>query len=176
MNSPTTDQPNPQELLSPEEARLRTELYRQQRLEFQDRFYRSRIREFSQNSNLMLVFSAVLMFIAGITSAWSAVSHSATLAFITALLPASAAAVATFRTLYQWERQAALYSDTRVALREAKLELDDPEHLEPEDYLESFPNLVQKSEIAFQKEASQWGQILISSQEEDDNKNQKLPL
>ena len=78
---------------------------------------------------------------------------------ITALLPAFAAAVSAFRSLYQWQRQASIYEDTWLALQQARLAMPDEDYLEPGDYTRYFPQLVYQTEEVLRREASQWGQM-----------------
>ena len=159
-NSQTTTGQMPQPpLLSEEEARLRTALYVQQRINYQDAFYRSRIAEFTFNSDKMLWVSAGLMGISTVISSYSVVADKVFFAFLTALLPAFATAVSAFRSLYQWQRQAALYEDTWLALQQARLAMPDEDYLDEGDYQRYFPELVKRAEEILQGEASQWGQM-----------------
>lgn len=146
-------------LLSEEEARLRTQLYIRQRLNYQDTFYRRRIAEFTFNSDKMLWVSAGLMGISTVISSYSVMADKAFFAFLTALLPAFAAAVSAFRSLYQWQRQAAIYEDSWLALQQARLAMPDEDYLQPGDYSRYFPQLVLQTEEVLRGEASQWGQM-----------------
>ncbi|GAB4419802.1 MAG: hypothetical protein Kow00106_16160 [Anaerolineae bacterium] len=146
-------------LLSEEEARLRAQLYIRQRINYQDGFYRRRIAEFTFNSDKMLWVSAGLMGISTVISSYSVVADKAFFAFLTALLPAFAAAVSAFRSLYQWQRQATIYEDTWLALQQARLAMPDEDYLEPGDYSRYFPQLVLQTEEVLRGEARQWGQM-----------------
>ncbi len=146
-------------LMSEEEAKLRSELYLRQRVDFQEEYYRQRIDEFTFNSDTMLWVSAGLMAISTVVSSYSMVSNGVALSFITALLPAFATAVAAFRSLYQWQRQATLYESSWLSLQQAKLAMPDTDFLEPGDYARFFPLLVQQSETVLRNEAAQWGQL-----------------
>ena len=168
--------PTEEPLLSPEESKLRTQIYLQQRIKYQEGFYRNRIREFQLNSTTMLVISAVLMFISSITSALSASAQSPAIACVTAVLPACAAAIASFRALYQWDRQATIYDDTWFALQEARLALPDEDYLDLDEYAACFPALVDEAEDALQYEASQWGQLLVSMEKKpNDISGEEVP-
>jgi hypothetical protein len=156
-NAPSQSDPN--RPLSAAEARLRANLYVQQRLEYQDGYYQRRIAEFTFNSDRMLWVSAGLMGISTVISSYSVVSDRPLAAFITALLPAFAAAISAFRSLYQWQRQAQLYEDTWLALQQARLALPDEDYLQPDDYKIYFPDLVRRTENVLRNEASQWGQL-----------------
>jgi hypothetical protein len=156
-NPPSQPDTNP--LLSAPEAKLRAGLYSQQRLEYQDDYYQRRIAEFTFNSGRMLWVSAGLMGISTVISSYSVVSDRPLAAFITALLPAFAAAISAFRSLYQWQRQAQLYEDTWLALQQARLALPDEDYLQPDDYKVYFPDLVRLAENVLRNEASQWGQL-----------------
>lgn len=146
-------------LFTEEEARLRAQLYIQQRINMQDGFYRRRIAEFTFNSDKMLWVSAGLMGISTVISSYSVIADKAFFAFITALLPAFAAAVSAFRALYQWQRQATIYEDTWLALQQARLAMPDEDYLQPGDYIRYFPQLVYQTEEVLRSEASQWGQM-----------------
>ncbi|MEW6253709.1 MAG: hypothetical protein AB1716_23940, partial [Planctomycetota bacterium] len=117
MSSQDSTPPQAPPLFTEEEARLRAQLYIQQRINLQDGFYRRRIAEFTFNSDKMLWVSAGLMGISTVISSYSVIADKAFFAFVTALLPAFAAAVSAFRALYQWQRQASIYEDTWLALQ-----------------------------------------------------------
>jgi hypothetical protein len=146
-------------LLSASEAKLRTSLYLQQRLEYQDDFYQRRIAEFTFNSDRMLWVTAGLMGISTVISSYSVVSDRPLAAFVTALLPAFAAAISAFRSLYQWQRQAQIYEDTWLALQQARLAMPDEDYIQTEDYKVYFPQLVRMTESVLRNEAGQWGQL-----------------
>lgn len=167
-NLAVPNQPEPAPLFDEQEARLRTELYIQQRLDFQENYYIKRIEEFQFNGNRMLFASAVLMGFSTALSAISIASNHPSIAFITALLPAVATMVAAFRALYQWQRQEGLYEDTRLALYQARLAMPDDDYIEPGDYGRYFPELVRQAEAVLQNEASQWGQMDRLLTETDD--------
>ncbi len=159
VNAPTPPAPPQQPLFTEEEARLRAELYDHQRIAYQDDYYKRRIAEFSFNSDRMLWISALLMGCSTVISSYSVVSKQPVYAFITALLPAIATAVAAFRSLYQWERQATIYEDSWLALQQAKLAMPDEDFLKTGDYARFFPELVLQAETVLRNEASQWGQM-----------------
>ena len=68
------------------EARLRAELYLQQRVDYQDDYYERRIAEFTFNSDRMLWISAGLMGVSTVISSYSVMSDQPLYAFVTALL------------------------------------------------------------------------------------------
>jgi hypothetical protein len=152
-------QPEAQPLLAEREARLRAELYLQQRLQYQDSYYQRRISEFTFNSDRMLWVSAGLMGISTVISSYSVMADRPFFAFLTALLPAFAAAISAFRSLYQWQRQAQIYEDSWLALQQARLALPDEDFIEMRDYPRYFPELVRTTEEVLRNEASQWGQL-----------------
>lgn len=144
------------QLLSEEEAVLRTRIYQIQRVENQKGYYRARIDEFRMNAGCMLVASAVLMGLSTTISLLSITGDSAGWMLITAILPAVAAALTAFRGVYQWERQLSLYEDSLIELRRAGNVIVG---VMPADYDKVFPALVRQAEGVFQNEAGQWGQI-----------------
>lgn len=171
-NLVTPDQPDPMLSFEEREARLRTELYIQQRIDYQDNYYHKRMSEFTFNSNVMLWISAGLMGISTIISSYSVRDDQPFFAFLTALLPAFATMVAAFRSLYQWQRQATLYEDTWLALQQARLAMPDEDFIEPGDYGKHFPELVRQTESVLRNEASQWGQLDRTVTDENDDGEQ----
>lgn len=159
MTAPTSQGQQPQALFTEEEARLRAALYIQQRVDYQDAYYQRRIAEFRFNSDIMLWVTAMLMGVSTVLSSYSVVTNKPIYAFLTALLPAFAAAVSAFRALYQWQRQAQIYEGTWLGLQRARLALPDEDFLSKGDYTRYFPELVQQTESVLRKEASQWGQL-----------------
>lgn len=159
MTTPAVQPEEAKPLLSEAEAKLRTELYMQQRLEYQDNYYERRISEFTFNSDRMLWIMAGLMGVSTVISSYSVVSDKPLAAFITALLPAFAAALSAFRSLYQWPRQAQLYEESWLALQQARLTMPDTNYIQPGDYGRYFPELVRYTEEVLRNEAGQWGQL-----------------
>lgn len=155
---PTNSTPTPP-LLSPREARTRTDLYIKQRLNYQADYYLNRIEEFKFNADRMLMYSAFLMGISTLVSALTVLANSAACALVTALLPAFAGGLAAFRSLYQWERQATIYESTWLALQRARIAMPDPDSIRTNDYPRFFPQLVEQTETVLRNEASQWGQL-----------------
>ena len=99
------------------------------------------------------------MGVSTVISSYSVVADKPIFAFLTALLPAFAAAVAAFRSLYQWQRQAQIYEGTWLGLQRARLALPDEDFLDEGDFARYFPELVQQTEAVLRREASQWGQL-----------------
>jgi hypothetical protein len=162
MNQQPTSQPQSQpapQLFTEEEARLRAALYIQQRIDYQDDYYERRIAEYRFNSDIMLWITAGLMGVSTVISSYSVVTDQPIYAFLTALLPAFAAAVSAFRSLYQWQRQAQIYEGTWLGLQRARLALPDEDFLDSGEYAYYFPELVHQTESVLRKEASQWGQL-----------------
>lgn len=158
--STTQTQPvAPQTLFTEEEARVRAQLYLQQRLDYQDDYYERRIAEYTFNADVMLWITAGVMGISTVISSYSVVADKPVFAFLTTLLPAFAAAVSAFRALYQWQRQVQIYEGTWLALQQARLAMPDEDFLQPGDYARYFPELVQATESVLRNEASQWGQL-----------------
>ena len=150
----------PETLFNDTEANLRAKLYKQQRLKYQDGYYARRSMEYTHNADFMLRTTAVVMGISAMISALSAGTDKPIYAFLTALLPAFAGMVSAFQALYQWQRQAKLYQETRLALREAELVMPDEDFPRPESPAEQFTRLVQEVETVLRNEAQQWGQLV----------------
>src|SRR5574341_471134 len=102
-------------------SELMLRIYLRLRIENQLKFYRSRVREFDANSGFMVSVGALIMAISSAVSALGAAETNAGYALITTLLPAFAALVASFRQLYQWEKQSSLYRDAALGLQQAQL-------------------------------------------------------
>ena len=152
---------------SEEEARQRAQLYLQKRLDYQADYYRRRSDEFNFNSDRMLYVSAFIMGVSTVVSSLSVINGQSFLPLVTALLPAFAAGVSAFRSLYQWDRQASLYDEAWVALLQARLTLPDEDYIEPGDYQRTFPRLVDQTEGILRGEAGQWGQISLAAKPAD---------
>ncbi len=150
----------PETLFGDNEARLRAELYIKNRLKYQDGYYARRAMEYSHNADFMLRLTAAVMGISAMISALSVGTDKPIYAFLTALLPAFAGMVSAFQSLYQWQRQAKLYQETRLALRQAELVMPDSDFPRPESPAEQFTQLVQEVETVLRNEAQQWGQLL----------------
>lgn len=145
--------------LDDQTAHLLTRIYLSRRVNYQIQFYQSRIREFDTNSDQMFRLGALVMSLSSLAAAISLQADSATLRLLTALLPAIAALIASFRQLYQWERQAGIYRDTILGLEEARLILPDLDVLDPSTSRQVYPDLVKRAEQVFKDEVNQWGQV-----------------
>lgn len=152
------------------------QLYLKQRLDNQINYYNSRRKEFDANVGFMVSMGAGIMAVSSLISAIGATSNSAALALITALLPAFASLVASFRQLYQWEKQSSLYGDAALGLQEAKLVKPDDDEFELKSAGLVLPGLVQAAESVFIAEINQWGQITlgIDPTAEQDKLNKRL--
>jgi len=148
-------------------ADLLLRMYLSRRINYQTEFYQSRVREFDDNSDLMFRLGALVMSLSSLFAALSLQADSAVLRLITAILPAVAALIASFRQLYQWERQAGIYRDTVLGLAEAQLTVPDKDLWNESTGLDVYTELVNQAERVFQNEVSQWGQVAIGKPEEE---------
>ncbi|MFP4321606.1 MAG: SLATT domain-containing protein, partial [Anaerolineales bacterium] len=157
-------------------AEVLLRVYEQRRIAGQLAFYKSRIREFDANANLMVILGAVIMAVSSVISTYGAAANSAEIALVTALLPAIAALVASFRSLYQWEKQASLYRDASLGLREALLILPDDDLFKKNEAKTTLIELVDATETVFEAEINQWGQIAMGLERDKkhDTTNEKL--
>jgi len=135
--------------------------YVQSRLEEQQKFYQSRIREFETNSSFTIYLSAAVLATSSFVSAIGAASNRPALALVTAILPAFSALIASFRQLYQWEKQANLYRDAVLGIEEAKLLLPDDDLFDKAIAPALLNRLVEETENVFKSEIDQWGQIAL---------------
>ena len=147
-------------------AHLLMRIYLSRRIDYQTQFYQDRIREFDYNSDLMFRLGALVMSLSSLLAAISVQADSASLRLLTALLPAFAALVASFRQLYQWERQAGIYRDSILGLEEARLAVPDLDVLDPATARKVYPLIVQQAEQVFKDEVNQWGQVAGGKAEE----------
>ena len=152
-----------------ETAHLLMRIYTSHRVDYQIDFYRSRIREFDNNSEMMFTLTAAVMSLSTILAALSTQADSALLRLITAMLPAFAALISAFRQLYQWDRQAGIYRDTILGLEEARLVVPDLDVLDPTAAHLIYPELVKRAEQVFKDEVNQWGQVAGGKTEEESN-------
>ncbi len=143
-----------------------TRIYLERRLKYQQDYYRAKEREYLDSSDVAFRAGAIIM---SITSVLAAVGINDTaptsLRLLTAILPAAAALVASFRSLYQWDQQAQLFKDTALGLERAKLVLPDLDQVDTEIAAKVFPELVATTELVFEDEVSQWGQIALGDED-----------
>src|SRR6185369_914194 len=85
------------------------------------------------------------------------------LTVMSAMLPAFAAVLASFRQLYGWERQASIYRDALLGLERVRLLAPDDDRITAADLTKVYPELVASSEKVFTGEVSQWGQFVVSA-------------
>jgi|GEM_PF-4373196 len=151
-------------------------IYIAKRIDGQRAYYQERIKEFEANAGLMTTIGALIMAFSAALSAAGAGFQSAEIALATAILPALATLVASFRSLYQWERQAGLYRDATLGLDEAKLQMPDSDVYNPRSASVLLPLIVRTTEEVFEAEINQWGQIAMQkdSEEQQDEFNQAL--
>ncbi|PJF40826.1 MAG: hypothetical protein CUN54_03760 [Phototrophicales bacterium] len=169
----TTHPPQTRRVYQPLDAQtayLLTRLYLSRRIDYQQSYYRAKAKEHDNNSDLMFRLGAIIMTLSSLLAAIGATipEGSRGIALATALLPAFAALIASFRQLYQWERQATLYRDTMLGLEEASLAAPDRDALDPPTALNVLSKLVENAEQVFKNEVDQWGQLTMAGEEEDD--------
>lgn len=145
--------------LDAETADVLTRLYLQRRIEYQASYYEQRAIEYESNADLAFRAGAILMTLSSLLASIGVVSTMPIFAMLTALIPAMASFVATFRQLYQWDRQMSLYRDTLLGLERARILLPDPDIITPDDAKRVLPKLVQETESVLEQEVAQWGQI-----------------
>lgn len=151
-------------------AEVLTRIYLSKRIDYQTSWYQSRMIENDYNDGTMFKTAAWVMSISSVLAMGSAVSDSNLLPLLTALLPPVAALIASFRSLYQWDKQNSIYHDTVLGLEEAELILPpDREMITPALAFTVYPQLVRRAESAFEKEAQQWGQIAAGLTEDGAN-------
>ncbi len=150
-------------------AEVLTRIYLTKRIHYQMDWYKSRMIENDYNDGTMFKLAAWVMSISSVLAMGGAVSDSALLPMLTALLPPVAALITSFRSLYQWDKQNSVYHDTVLGLEEAKLVLPDFDEVDMNIAFTVYPQLVRTAESAFEKEAQQWGQIASGKTEDGAN-------
>ncbi len=146
-------------------AEVLTRIYLNKRLGYQMGWYQARMTENDYNDGTMFKTAAWVMAVSSVLAMGGAISDYPLLPLLTALLPPVAALLASFRSLYQWDKQNSVYHDTVLGLEEAMLELPDMDDLDPNTAFTKYPQLVRMAESAFEKEAQQWGQIAAGQEE-----------
>lgn len=156
-------------------AELLTRIYLSCRIDYQLLYYRAKTTDYEANADLMFRLGALVMTISSLLAALATLSDARPeVRLATALLPALAALIASFRQLYQWDRQAALYRDTVLGLERARLLLPDQDALDDRTALDIYPQLVERSESVFQGEVNQWGKIALGSVEGEEGTQDPL--
>jgi hypothetical protein len=155
--------------LDAEAADALTRLYLQRRIRYQASYYEQRAVEYESNSDLAFRAGAILMTLSSLLASIGVVSTLPIYALLTALIPALASFIATFRQLYQWDRQKALYRDTLLGLERARIILPDLDLLTPDEARKVLPKLIETTEGVLEKEVAQWGQIAMGKGDEDED-------
>ncbi|MEQ8676408.1 MAG: SLATT domain-containing protein [Aggregatilineales bacterium] len=143
-------------------------VYLARRIEYQIEYYEQRIIDNDKKSDRFFRLGALVMTASSLFAALNTQSPSPELNMLITALPAVAALIASFRQLYQWERQAALYRDTVFGLEEARLLVPDMDQYNARKVFEVFPQLVVASEKVFEDEVNQWGQLARGNEKEDE--------
>lgn len=153
---------------SPEDVELLYRIYLEKRIESQIDFYQSRVRENQINADFTFTLGAVVMGLSSLVATISAAGQYPTLSLLSAILPAFAALLASFRQLYGWERQTSIYRDALLGLERVKLMTPDEARRALVDIGEVYPRLVNSSETVFTAEVNQWGQYVQTGQKPDE--------
>lgn len=135
-------------------------IYMEKRLASQAAFYESRIRENQSNADFTFTVGAAVMTISSLVATISAADHSPFFSLLSAILPAFAALLASFRQLYGWERQISIYRDALMGLERVKLVTPDKDRMPLSDLQAIYPKLVTNGEAVFTGEVNQWGQFV----------------
>lgn len=145
-----------------------TRIYVKRRIDYQMDYYRFKSNEFEESSDSAFRAGAIVLSLTSVLAAFSTSDANSFLYLLTAILPALAAMIASFRSLYQWDRQAQHYRDTILGLQRASLTLPDLDQVNAKTAAQVFTTLVEASEKVFYDEVSQWGQIAQGDEESKD--------
>jgi hypothetical protein len=145
------------------------ELYRDERVQNQLRYYGSRRTQFDRAHGQLLIAAAVLL---GATSTVSALSGTEIpgkvgWAALAAILPALATALAAYGALFAFERNAKLYGDAERNL--GLLEEPDLSLAAADQAEEVVRAYVDQVETIFRDEQAQWGQLAAEPQAGSDS-------
>ncbi|MEZ4668146.1 MAG: SLATT domain-containing protein [Anaerolineae bacterium] len=162
-------QPDEQNSYEAPDVDVLYKIYMDMRLEAQSKFYESRIRENQINADFTFTLGAIVMFLSSLVATISASGHSPVLSLLAAILPAFAALLASFRQLYGWERQTAIYRDALMGLERIKLLTSDNQAMDPVELAHVYPKLVSGGERVFTGEVNQWGQFVQSNKQSDED-------
>lgn len=154
-------------------AEVLTRIYVARRLDYQLSYYKAKMLEYERSSDRAFRLGALIMSITSLLAALGTQNNeaSAGLRLLTAILPALAALVASFRQLYQWDRQAQLFRDTILGLQRASLTLPDLDQVDTTTAARVFPSLVKEAETVFEDEVNQWGQIALGDTEQKEGED-----
>ncbi|MEO0561512.1 MAG: SLATT domain-containing protein [Chloroflexota bacterium] len=154
--------------LDNETSAVLTRVYLARRLEYQLDYYRAKEREYTRSSDAAFKAGAIIMTITSLLAALGVNGDAPSgIRLLTAILPALAALVASFRSLYQWDQQAQLFKDTALGLERAKLVLPDMDQVDTKTAANIFPELVSTTELVFEDEVNQWGQIALGAEDKE---------
>jgi SMODS and SLOG-associating 2TM effector domain 1 len=156
MNAPDLDN----EPLGREEVDILYQIYMEKRVAAQISFYESRMRENQLNADFTFTVGALVMTLSSLIATVSASGGLPFLSLISAILPAFAALLGSFRQLYGWERQTSIYRDSLLGLERVKLIAPDNDRVASSDLVSIYPELVASSETVFTGEVNQWGQFI----------------
>jgi SMODS and SLOG-associating 2TM effector domain 1 len=144
----------------PTDTDLLYRIYLDKRIQSQMGFYQSRVRENERNADFTFMLGGLVMTVSSLVATISAAGTRPELALLSAILPAFAALLASFRQLYGWERQSNIYRDSLLGLERVRLIAPDNDRVRVADLRQIFPQLVTSSESVFHGEVSQWGQFV----------------
>ena len=151
----------------PTDTDLLYRIYLDKRIQAQMRFYQSRVWENDRNADFTFALGGLVMTISALVATISANGNRPELALLSAILPAFAALLASFRQLYGWERQSNIYRDSLLGLERVRLIAPDNDRVRVADLQDIFPKLVTSSETVFHGEVSQWGQFVAEKDKPD---------
>ena len=139
-------------------------LYRACRQKDQVGFYRMRSEEFEKARSQAIYLTAILMALTAIASLTAAKLFGPKwAAVLSVFLPALAAALTAYNSLYSFETQSKLYRDAMNALGETEETGHDAEQATSAEAEAKIANYVNQVEGIFRKEQSQWGQLIGES-------------
>lgn len=152
--------------MSQRDVRAFLPLYQKYRYENQSTFYTNRQKEFEKANTQALLLSIIFMsltVLAGGLGAVTGIPSWLKLACLlsAAIFPVLSTFIAAYNSLYGFEQQAKLYSDTLDKLIDAEhaLATDTLTGLDDQQFASRVDKYVREVERAFRIEQGQWGQL-----------------
>jgi len=134
------------------------QLYYQHRYENQLTFYEGRTKEFKKAQSQATILTIILMATASVVSIFGSadlLQFSTGWAVLAVFFPVLATALATYQSVYAFERQAKLYEDAAGVLTSVRMP-PTPEG-SPDAPIQDY---VEQIEYVFKMEQGQWGQLV----------------
>jgi hypothetical protein len=144
------------------------QLFAKYRLDDQARWYSGRIDEYTKAKSQIVTLTGVLLFAAGaagVLASFDVGGVRVAWAVVASIFSALSTALTAYDTLIGFDHTTKLYEDAVAAVDVLRADVPDARTLAPDDreaqaLVDDFVNRV---EAVFRKEGGQWGQLIASS-------------